>query len=109
MMFIYFLFLSFFSWHLMCVLYPILFILISLRFLFFKLQVVKGKIEEVELPEKADILISEPMGKLLVLCFTNLPHFASLHLWVFSEHISYQCLCYFLLCTVSGVQSPSLT
>lgn len=31
-----------------------------------KLQVVKGKVEEVELPEKADILISEPMGKLIV-------------------------------------------
>lgn len=28
------------------------------------LQVVKGKVEDVELPEKADILISEPMGKL---------------------------------------------
>lgn len=28
-----------------------------------KKQVVKGKVEEVELPEKADILISEPMGK----------------------------------------------
>lgn len=24
----------------------------------------KGKVEDVELPEKADILISEPMGKL---------------------------------------------
>ncbi|KAF2289180.1 hypothetical protein GH714_029250 [Hevea brasiliensis] len=28
--------------------------------------VIKGKVEEVELPEKADILISEPMGTLLV-------------------------------------------
>ncbi|RRT42735.1 hypothetical protein BHE74_00056591 [Ensete ventricosum] len=28
----------------------------------FAAQVIKGKIEEVELPEKADILISEPMG-----------------------------------------------
>jgi hypothetical protein len=28
--------------------------------------VVKGKVEEVELPEKADILISEPMGKLII-------------------------------------------
>lgn len=28
----------------------------------FSLQVIKGKVEEVELPEKADILISEPMG-----------------------------------------------
>lgn len=27
------------------------------------MQVIKGKVEEVELPEKADILISEPMGK----------------------------------------------
>ncbi|XP_057467549.1 probable histone-arginine methyltransferase 1.3 isoform X2 [Actinidia eriantha] len=31
-----------------------------------RITVVKGKIEEVELPEKADILISEPMGILLV-------------------------------------------
>ncbi|KAF5452343.1 hypothetical protein F2P56_027350 [Juglans regia] len=31
-----------------------------------RITVVKGKIEEVELPEKADILISEPMGTLLV-------------------------------------------
>jgi len=27
--------------------------------------VIKGKVEDVELPEKADILISEPMGKLI--------------------------------------------
>ncbi|RZS27632.1 hypothetical protein BHM03_00061142 [Ensete ventricosum] len=27
-----------------------------------RITVIKGKIEEVELPEKADILISEPMG-----------------------------------------------
>lgn len=27
------------------------------------IQVVKGKVEEIDLPEKADILISEPMGK----------------------------------------------
>ncbi|KAG9444564.1 hypothetical protein H6P81_015904 [Aristolochia fimbriata] len=31
-----------------------------------KITIVKGKVEEVELPEKADILISEPMGTLLV-------------------------------------------
>ncbi|GLU08379.1 hypothetical protein SLE2022_252970 [Rubroshorea leprosula] len=31
-----------------------------------RITVIKGKIEEVELPEKADILISEPMGTLLV-------------------------------------------
>lgn len=31
-----------------------------------RITVVKGKIEEVELPEKADILISEPMGTLLI-------------------------------------------
>ncbi|XP_077218728.1 putative histone-arginine methyltransferase CARM1 isoform X2 [Tasmannia lanceolata] len=31
-----------------------------------RITVVRGKIEEVELPEKADILISEPMGTLLV-------------------------------------------
>ncbi|KAJ8636443.1 hypothetical protein MRB53_010710 [Persea americana] len=31
-----------------------------------RITVVKGKIEEIELPEKADILISEPMGTLLV-------------------------------------------
>ncbi|XP_073304200.1 probable histone-arginine methyltransferase 1.3 [Primulina huaijiensis] len=31
-----------------------------------KITVVKGKVEEVELPEKADILISEPMGTLLI-------------------------------------------
>lgn len=35
----------------------------SLRHL---ITVIKGKIEDVELPEKADILISEPMGTLLV-------------------------------------------
>ncbi|KAH1200835.1 putative histone-arginine methyltransferase 1.4 [Glycine max] len=29
-------------------------------------SVIKGKVEDVELPEKADILISEPMGTLLV-------------------------------------------
>lgn len=34
----------------------------SLKWLY--LQVIKGKVEEVELPEKADILISEPMGNL---------------------------------------------
>lgn len=27
------------------------------------MQVIKGKVEEIELPEKADILISEPMGE----------------------------------------------
>ncbi|PPD99859.1 hypothetical protein GOBAR_DD03112 [Gossypium barbadense] len=31
-----------------------------------RITVIKGKVEEVELPEKADILISEPMGTLLV-------------------------------------------
>ncbi|XP_028124434.1 probable histone-arginine methyltransferase 1.3 [Camellia sinensis] len=31
-----------------------------------RITVVKGKVEEVELPEKADILISEPVGTLLV-------------------------------------------
>eukprot|EP00268_Persea_americana_P032298 TRINITY_DN3170_c0_g1_i1.p1 TRINITY_DN3170_c0_g1~~TRINITY_DN3170_c0_g1_i1.p1 ORF type:complete len:561 (-),score=93.83 TRINITY_DN3170_c0_g1_i1:530-2212(-) len=31
-----------------------------------RITVLKGKVEEVELPEKADILISEPMGTLLV-------------------------------------------
>ncbi|KAL6522833.1 putative histone-arginine methyltransferase 1.3 [Orobanche hederae] len=31
-----------------------------------RITVIKGKIEEVELPEKADILISEPMGTLLI-------------------------------------------
>ncbi|KAF3456216.1 hypothetical protein FNV43_RR00866 [Rhamnella rubrinervis] len=31
-----------------------------------RITVVKGKVEEAELPEKADILISEPMGTLLV-------------------------------------------
>ncbi|CAL5415571.1 unnamed protein product [Camellia sinensis] len=31
-----------------------------------RITVVKGKVEEVELPEKVDILISEPMGTLLV-------------------------------------------
>jgi len=30
--------------------------------------VIKGRVEDVELPEKADILISEPMGK-LIFCF----------------------------------------
>lgn len=27
------------------------------------MQVIKGKVEDIELPEKADILISEPMGE----------------------------------------------
>ncbi|XVE65611.1 hypothetical protein DITRI_Ditri08aG0014300 [Diplodiscus trichospermus] len=31
-----------------------------------RITVIKGKVEEVELPEKADILISEPLGTLLV-------------------------------------------
>ncbi|KAL8162811.1 hypothetical protein V2J09_014300 [Rumex salicifolius] len=31
-----------------------------------RITVIKGKVEEVDLPEKADILISEPMGTLLV-------------------------------------------
>ncbi|XP_057858575.1 probable histone-arginine methyltransferase CARM1 isoform X2 [Cryptomeria japonica] len=31
-----------------------------------RITVIQGKVEEVELPEKADILISEPMGTLLV-------------------------------------------
>lgn len=31
-----------------------------------RITVIKGKVEEVELPEKADIMISEPMGTLLV-------------------------------------------
>ncbi|KAF3556197.1 hypothetical protein F2Q69_00015005 [Brassica cretica] len=31
-----------------------------------RITVIKGKIEDVELPEKADVLISEPMGTLLV-------------------------------------------
>ncbi|KAK9139362.1 hypothetical protein Scep_009043 [Stephania cephalantha] len=31
-----------------------------------RITVVKGKVEDVELPEKADIMISEPMGTLLV-------------------------------------------
>lgn len=29
-------------------------------------RVVRGKVEEVTLPEKVDILVSEPMGTLLV-------------------------------------------
>ncbi|CAH9115934.1 unnamed protein product, partial [Cuscuta europaea] len=31
-----------------------------------RITVIKGKVEDVELPEKADILISKPMGTLLV-------------------------------------------
>ncbi|KAF8401488.1 hypothetical protein HHK36_012428 [Tetracentron sinense] len=31
-----------------------------------RITVIKGKVEDVELPEKADIMISEPMGTLLV-------------------------------------------
>lgn len=31
-----------------------------------RITVIKGKVEEIELPEKADVLISEPMGTLLV-------------------------------------------
>lgn len=30
-----------------------------------KIQVIPGKIEEIELPEKIDIIISEPMGYML--------------------------------------------
>ncbi|GJT63990.1 hypothetical protein Tco_1015470 [Tanacetum coccineum] len=37
----------------------------------FAAQVIKGKIEDVELPEKADILISEPMGKLIMSCLLS--------------------------------------
>lgn len=33
---------------------------------FSKMKVIKGKVEDVELPEKADILISEPMGKIRI-------------------------------------------
>lgn len=38
-----------------------------------KIQVIKGKVEEIELPEKADILISEPMGEfdLWIICPAN--------------------------------------
>lgn len=39
---------------------------LGLRGLLF-LQVIHGKVEEVELPEKADILISEPMGESLAI------------------------------------------
>ena len=39
---------------------------VGLRGLIF-LQVIHGKVEEVELPEKADILISEPMGESLAM------------------------------------------
>jgi hypothetical protein len=38
-------------------------IIVGLRAHVFRLQVIHGKVEEVELPEKADILISEPMGE----------------------------------------------
>jgi histone-arginine methyltransferase CARM1 len=31
-----------------------------------KIQLIKGKIEEIELPEKVDIIVSEPIGFLLV-------------------------------------------
>ena len=31
-----------------------------------KLQVIAGKLEEVEIPEKVDMIISEPMGYMLV-------------------------------------------
>ncbi|KAJ0234125.1 histone-arginine methyltransferase 1.3 [Hirschfeldia incana] len=31
-----------------------------------RITVIKGKVEDIELPEKADVLISEPMGTLLV-------------------------------------------
>ncbi|KAF6161663.1 hypothetical protein GIB67_021738 [Kingdonia uniflora] len=37
-----------------------------------RITVVKGKVEEVELPEKADILISEPMGPLIGVTFEDL-------------------------------------
>lgn len=30
-----------------------------------KIQVIAGKIEEIDLPEKVDIIISEPMGYML--------------------------------------------
>lgn len=31
-----------------------------------RIEIIRGKVEEVELPERADVLISEPMGTLLV-------------------------------------------
>ncbi|KAI8111817.1 hypothetical protein M9435_004316 [Picochlorum sp. BPE23] len=31
-----------------------------------KIKVIRGKVEEIELPEKVDVLVSEPMGTLLV-------------------------------------------
>lgn len=31
-----------------------------------KITVIKGKVEEIELPEKVDVVISEPMGFMLV-------------------------------------------
>lgn len=43
--------------------------LISWGYFVFKLQVIKGKVEEVALPEKADVLISEPMGKVFFFFF----------------------------------------
>ena len=30
------------------------------------IKVVKGKVEEIELPEKVDVIVSEPIGFLLV-------------------------------------------
>ncbi|RVW55917.1 putative histone-arginine methyltransferase 1.4, partial [Vitis vinifera] len=47
-----------------------------------RITVVKGKVEDVELPEKADILISEPMGKFIV------PHFLSDKTFPQSSHHS---------------------
>lgn len=41
------------------------------------MQVIHGKVEEVELPEKADILISEPMGESLAMML-HLPGFIQL-------------------------------
>jgi len=49
--------------------------------------VIKGKVEDVELPEKADILISEPMGKFM---FYFLP--ANLKIMmIFNVYFIYNC------------------
>jgi len=59
--------------------------------------VIKGKVEEIELPEKADILISEPMGKFIIYFLpTNLKI-----MLIFNVYFIYNCqVClFFAVCS----------
>lgn len=59
---------------------------------------IKGKIEEVELPEKADILISEPMGMLMCeallmsLCGDDENSMIPMKILIFSENLKNEML-----------------